>query len=404
MIRRMQGKLILVSMLSLVLVLAVILGCVNALNYRNLVQEADAVLEILAAHDGRLPKFDEIRGDAYSSPEVPYEWRYFSVLLEPDGRVLAADTGQIAAVDRQSAVSFARDVLQSQAQTGFLGDYRYLVQQQEDGTRVSFLDCGRRLATCRTFVLTSLWISLLGVSAVFLLVCLLSSRIIRPVAESYEKQKRFITDAGHEIKTPLAIIDADAELIAMDAGDSEWLRDIQSQVRRLTRLTGDLIYLARMEEAGGPPEKLTFSLSALVEELSGSFRALALQQGKRFASQVQPGICLCGDEKSVGQLVSILLDNAVKYADAGGEIRISLARQGHSAQLVVYNTAESIAQADLPHLFDRFYRTDRSRNSGTGGYGIGLSIASAVVSAHRGRIAAASKDGRSLTMTVTLPA
>ena len=404
MIRRMQAKLILVSMLSLLLVLAVILGCVNALNYHSLVQEADAVLKLLAENDGRLPKFDEIRGEAYSSPEVPYEWRYFSVLLQDDGRVLAADTGQIAAVDQQSAVSFAQDVLQSQKARGFLGDYRYLAEQQEDGMRVSFLDCGRRLVTCRDFLLTSLWISLLGFAAVFLLVCLLSSRIIRPVADSYEKQKRFITDAGHEIKTPLAIIDADAELIAMDAGDSEWLRDIQSQVKRLTRLTGDLIYLARMEEADSPPEKLAFALSDLVEELAGSFRALALQQGKHFTSQVQPGISLRGDEKSIIQLVSILLDNAVKYADAGGEICISLDRQGHTVHLTVYNTAESIAQDDLPHLFDRFYRTDRSRNSRTGGYGLGLSIASAVVSAHKGKITATSKDGRSLTMAVTLPA
>ena len=407
MIKKLRIKLTLVSMLSLLLVLLVIVGSINLLNVRRMVAEADALLDIVSANDGRLPRQDEISdwegGPAYSSPEVPYESRYFFVLLDADGSVLDADTGQIAAVDQDTAAAYAQTAAASGHIRGFVGAYRYIVQQEEDGVRVSFLDCGRRIDMCRSFALSSLWISILGLMAVFVLVMLASGRIIRPVAESYEKQKQFITDAGHEIKTPLAIIDADAGLIEMENGTNGWLQDIQTQVKRLTGLTNDLIYLARTEEAQGQVEMIDFPLSDMVEEQVHSFQALAVQKNKRFVSHIQPMLTLHGDEKMIGQLVSILLDNAGKYADEGGEIRVMLERQGRAVHLSVFNTVESISQQEISRLFDRFYRTDRSRNSKTGGYGIGLSIASAVAAAHRGKILASSRDGRSLLITVILP-
>ena len=294
--------------------------------------------------------------------------------------------------------------LDSGADRGFVGEYRYTVQEEDSGIRISFLDCGRRIGMCRVFALNSLWISLLGMLAVFLLMMLASGRIIKPVSDSYEKQKQFITDAGHEIKTPLAIIDADAGLIEMENGPNEWLRDIQTQVRRLTGLTNDLTYLARTEEAQGRQEMLDFPLSDMVEEQICSFQALAIQNNRKFVSHIQPMLTLHGDEKMISQLVSILLDNAVKYSDAGGEIRVMLEKQGRTVHLSVFNTVESISPQELEHLFDRFYRTDRSRNSKTGGYGIGLAIASAVAAAHKGKILASSRDGHSLLITVILPA
>ena len=148
---------------------------------------------------------------------------------------------------------------------------------------------------------------------------------------------------------------------------------------------------------------IDFPLSDLVEELTNSFQALAMQKDRRFVSHIQPMLTLHGDEKMIGQLVSILLDNAVKYTDEGGEIRVMLEKQGRAVHLSVFNTVEAITPQELEHLFDRFYRTDRSRNSKTGGYGIGLSIASAVAAAHKGKILATSRDGHSLLITVILP-
>ena len=408
MIKKLRIKLILVSMLSLLVVLLVIVGSINLLNVHRMVDEADGVLDILAKHDGRLPMQEEFTdledSPTYTSSEVPYESRYFFVLLDENEGVIATNIERIAAVDQETAVEYAQVALDSEKDRGFVGEYRYTVQEEDDGVRISFLDCGRRISMCRAFALNSLWISLLGMLAVFLLMMLASGRIIKPVSDSYEKQKQFITDAGHEIKTPLAIIDADAGLIEIENGSNEWLKDIQTQVRRLTGLTNDLIYLARMEEGQGQQEIINFPLSDVVEEQVRSFQALAIQKNRKFVSHIQPMLTLHGDEKMISQLVSILLDNAIKYSDTGGEIRVMLEKQGRAVHLSVLNTVESINQQELAHLFDRFYRTDRSRNSKTGGYGIGLSIASAVAAAHKGKILATSRDGHSLLITVILSA
>ncbi|MDR3766922.1 MAG: HAMP domain-containing sensor histidine kinase [Butyricicoccus sp.] len=407
MIKKLRLKLILASMFSLLVVLLVIIGGINVLNVYQVVQRADMVLDILENHDGQLPKLnnllDEDGDHIYTSPEIPYESRYFSVLLTDDGVTLSTDTAQIAAVDQEDAIDFAQDVLSLDQDRGFIDDYRYTIQEEKDGIRIIFLDCGRWMDTCRGFLFSSLFISFIGLTAVCILITLLSSRIIKPVSDSYEKQRRFITDAGHEIKTPLAIIDADAGLAESESGKSEWLDDIQLQVRRLTELTNDLIYLSKMEEARDQLVFIDFPISDLVEESVRSFQALAKKQNKTFSSQIQPLLSLHGDSKSIGQLVSILLDNAVKYSEENGEIAVRLEKQGRAIRLSVFNTTKAIHKEDLTHLFDRFYRADKSRNSQTGGYGIGLSIASAVVAAHKGKITASSKDGKSLEITVTLP-
>ena len=178
----------------------------------------------------------------------------------------------------------------------------------------------------------------------FLLLLLLSRRIIRPILESYEKQKRFITDAGHELKTPIAIIQADTDVLTLETGEgNEWIDDIQHQVRRLSTLTNDLIYLSRMEEPQRQTAFLPLPFSDLVAETAQSFQAVAKSQGKTFSLRIQPTLTLVGEEKSLGQLVSILLDNALKYSPPGGEITVTLARQGKSLLLTVANTAQTLS-------------------------------------------------------------
>lgn len=403
MIRRLRAKFIALSMGSLLMVLAIILGSVNLINYREIVQDADAILDILAQNGGRFPKAEGKTGKPRKllSPETPYESRYFSVALSDGGQVVTVDTGKIRAVDTSTAIAYAQQVWPGQAQ-GFLNDYRYVKAAQEDGWLIVFLDCAKSLSTFRSFLLTSCAISLAGILAVLMLVVLLSGRIMKPVAQSYEKQKQFITNAGHELKTPLTIIDADAEILLMELGENPWLEDIQLQTKRLAALTGDLITLSRMEESERL-QMIDFPFSDMVLEMVGSFQGLAKSQGKEVVSRIQPMLTLRADEKALRQLLSILLDNALKYSPAGSAIAITLDRQGHSLRLTVENTAPAIPREELPLLFDRFYRGEPSRNSQTGGYGIGLSIAKAIVAAHKGRIFAA-QQGQTLKMTVTLPA
>lgn len=408
MIRRLRIKLVAVSMLSLFLVLFLIVGAVNLVNYRDILREADETLALLAENQGRFPKPEDDfhRGDGRfprdQSPELPYESRFFSVLLEPPEKVVTVDTGRIAAIDSDKAIAFAREVSRSGKTSGFHGAYRFLCVQEGELQRVIFLDCTRGLSTFRTFLLGSCAISACGLLAVFLLMLLLSRRIVKPFSENYEKQKQFITDAGHELKTPISIIDADTEVLAMELGENEWLQDIHKQSSRLASLTSDLIYLSQMEEAHCL-QMLDFPFSDLVEETAQSFLAPAKTQSKTLGIQVEPMISLCGDEKALAQLVTQLLDNALKYAPENGWVKLNLSKTGKSVRLTVENAAQDVQEDQLPHFFDRFYRGDKARSSQTGGYGIGLSIAKAIVQAHKGKITASTRDGASILITVTLP-
>ncbi len=417
MIRKLRIKFTMMAMASLFLVLAVIVAGINALNYRGIIREADGILSILLENDGTFPRMDALKGDGKKgkekekgmgmggpmSPETRYEIRHFSVRLGKDGKVVSADTGKISAVDTQEAIAYAEDVFAGGSQEGFVGIYRYRQQKDGDGALVVFVDCRRSLSTFRDFLATSCGISLLGMAAVLFLILLFSGRIIGPVSESYEKQKRFITDAGHEIKTPLAIIEADAEVLVMDMGENEWLSDIKRQAERLADLTDSLISLSRMEEGKEQLQMVDFPISDLVAETAQSFQTMAQMQGKKFASEICPMLFMRGDESAIQRLVTILLDNALKYSGENGEISLTLEKQGKTVRLSVYNTAENVERESLPHLFERFYRADSSRNSSTGGYGLGLSIAYAIVSAHKGKIAASTKDGKSMLITVSLP-
>ena len=274
----------------------------------------------------------------------------------------------------------------------------------ERGTRVIFLDCGRSLSSFRSTLLASLGLSALGLLAVLVLLLILSRRIVRPVAESYERQKKFITDAGHELKTPMTIISADVDLAETDCGENQWLADIRRQAQRLTGLTNDLIYLSRMEEEQPKLQYIEFPLSDVVEEMAMPFQAPAKSQGKEPSLHIQPMLSCTGDEKAIRQLLSILLDNALKYSPAGGKLELRLQKQGRNLLLTVFNTTSQPVERDkLPHLFDRFYRSDQSRNSQTGGYGLGLSIARSIVQAHKGKIRAESPDGNSLLVIISLP-
>ena len=426
MIKKLRAKLILACMFSLAVVLLVILGGVNLMSYQKVVSDADTVLSLLAANDGAFPKLrapQEEKDEGYfapfgtpggkpnlfnqriMSPETPYESRFFSVLLGEDGQAVETDTGQIAAVDAEQATDYAQKAAASGKTSGFLDDYRFLVQNESGGIRVIFLDCGRSLSSFRTTLLASVSLAVLGLAAVLFLLLILSRRIVRPMAESYEKQRQFITDAGHELKTPMTIISADADLAEMECGENQWLTDIRRQAQRLTALTNDLIYLSRMEEEQPKLQYIDFPISDVVEEMAQSFAAPARSQDKELQVQVQPMLSFKGDEKGIRQLVSILLDNALKYSPSGGQLALRLEKQGRNLLLTVSNTcAQPMEQDKLPHLFDRFYRTDQSRNSQSGGYGLGLSIAKSIVLAHKGKIRAESHDGTQLSIQVTLAA
>lgn len=408
MIRKLKRKFVLLSMTSLLVLLAAIVSGMNLLNYRSVVAEADAILSVLSQNKGMFPDSDDRPDRRFFprlSPETPYESRFFSVFYDGSGRAVNVDVRKIASVSQEDAVSLADGVLKKDRLIGFAGSYRYMVDSNPGGTRVTFLDCGRRLDAFRQFLISSAFMSALGFGAVFTVILILSGRIIRPIAEAYEKQKRFITDAGHEIKTPLTIINANVDILELElGGENESLADIKGQTRRLKSLTEDLVMLSRMEETEDKLLKVEFPVSEVVLEATGEFRALAESENKGFICEIEPMLTLNGNDKSIRQLLSIFLDNALKYSPEDSKIKLTLARQGRMIRLSVSNATDfDLDPEQMERVFDRFYRTDSSRNSETGGHGIGLSVAKAIVTAHGGKIAAAIEDDKNFVVSALFP-
>ena len=422
MIRRLRKKFLLAAVAAVFLVLLVLIGSINAINYRSMVREADSTLEILVRNKGAFPR-QMLRplgepeeappdGGPYDAPEMhwggfgelAYQSRFFAVWFDGEGNISRSSTENIVSLTEENAATLAETVFAKGREKGFTDGFRYCRALSDGETMLVFLLCDRELGTFRMFLYASIGISLVGILAVFLLLVLFSGRIVRPIAESYEKQKRFITDAGHELKTPITIIQADADVLESEmTEESEWIEDIRRQTRRLSELTADMIFLSRMEEENAAIQMQDFSLSELVEETARSFQALVRSRNKSFRASVAPELRMTGDEKAVARLVSILMDNAMKYSPEGGSVELTLDKDGRNGRLVVKNTSLPMEKGSADHLLERFARGDSSRNSESGGFGLGLSIARAVTEAHRGKIHAQSEDGESLTVTVELP-
>lgn len=413
MIKKLKMRFILIAMFSISIVLVAILGSINILNYVNVNKTANERLALLADNKG---DFEFVPKDTFSphpprskngamSAETPFDTRFFTVSMDAQGNVVSTNTESIAAISSEEASAYAKALWEKGKGSGFWGSYKFILVPGADEAENSmyiFLDCQRELDTFFDFLFASIGISAIGLFLVFLLVIFFSGIVVRPMAESYEKQKRFITDASHEIKTPLTIIDANTEVLEMVHGESEWTKSIRNQIRRLTDLTNKLVFLSRMDEEATTLTMLDFSLSDAIEETALPFEAVAASQGKRFAMEIAPHITYHGDEASIRQAVSLLLDNAMKYSTDGSEITLSLTSSGNSRTITVKNKASDLTVGNLDILFERFYRPDASRSSSTGGNGIGLSVAKAIILAHKGKISAKSSDGETIEFKITL--
>ena len=434
MIRKLRVRFIILSTASLLLLLGIIVISSSVLTYRELVENADRVLAMLAENgvhplpelppeQVRFPRTDAEKRDKEFmgpfgrrplSPESMYEARFFAVVLSAEGQVLRVDTQRIVMVDETEAGDYGEAAYRKKGARGFIGEFRYqkLTGENSDSDHemcVLFLDCGRNLFTFKHSLMINCLISFLGLVAVFIVIVVISGKIVRPVSESYEKQKQFISVAGHEIRTPVTIIDADAELLAMEIGDgNEWLQDICKQTKRMAVLTDNLLTLSRMDEHRQQYTMIDFPISDVVEETVLSFQALAHSRNRNIMTEIAPMLSFHGDEGSVRQLVGILLDNAIKYireqADGGCEdILLKLGKKGRSLCLSVSNSSEPVSEEQLKRFFERFYRTEQSRDSETGGYGLGLSIARSIVEAHRGKITASAPAAGTVRITGVLP-
>ena len=405
MIKKLRQKFILISMFSLTFVIAIIIGIINIHNYSSIVKRADEKLELIINNNGIFPREKDNKimpPDNKMSPEAPFETRYFSVTFNNNGEVIKVNIDRIAAIDELSAESYATSLYNNSKTKGFFKNYRYQSKTRDTETLYVFIDCQHDLITFREFLYASLLFSLIGITTIFLLVFFSSKIILKPISESYEKQKHFITDASHELKTPLTVIDASADVLEMEVGENEWITSIKDQVTRLTKLTEDLLMLSRMNETNRVIFT-DFSLSEVLEDSIKRFESVAISQGKTIETNIPNNISYNGEINMISQLFSILLDNALKYTNEKGLIKVSLSETEKNKKIVFYNTCENIEIGNHDYFLERFYRKDSSRNSNTGGHGIGLSIAKSIIDNHKGKINIKSDDGKSITITITLP-
>ncbi len=391
MIRSLRWKFIWLAMLSLLGTMTVLCVSIGVGNHWITTRRVDRAISLLHQNGGTfLPPgaaFDPSDFEFQVTPETAFETRYFIVELTEQREVKAVDLEHIAAFDRHSVTETISKVIQAGGSRGYVDYYRFgLFPSEDGGSTMIVMDCFLMLQAADNMLRITVIIFCVCALIVFLLLLFFSGRAIRPFAENLERQRQFVTDASHELKTPLSILSADLDLLSDACGESRWLGSARTQIARLDKLIRNLVELARTEETIREGASEVFSLSDIALASAEALAPLAEAEGNTLAAEVTAGVELRGVQDDLFRLFSILLDNAVKYCDAGGTIRLSVSQRGRTVRLSVSNPCAGLNPAQLPRYFDRFYRADSSRSRTTGGYGIGLSTARAIVVRHRGRL------------------
>ena len=324
---------------------------------------------------------------------------FYAVAISDKGSVLDVDNGGREAYNEEDLIQIARKILDGNKRSGRVDNLRYTVREREGYTLVAFMDNTVSEGGLKTLLRYVLIVGISSMIAMFFVSLILSKHIIRPLEENDRQQKQFISDASHELKTPVAVIGTNAEMLLREIGENEWLANIQYENEHMSELIKQLLDLSRVENAEVSMEQIDYSRLITGETLA--FESLAFDRGKIFQTSIEEGVILTGNRAQLTQLSSILLDNAVRHS-TGSKIELSLSCRAHAAVLSVVNDSDEIPQQELEHLFDRFYQVDEVRNSEGQHYGIGLSIAKAVAEKHSGNIGVLFQNGK-ISFTVILP-
>ena len=395
MFKNLRRKFIITSVGSVAAVIIVLAVALNIINFNKLEERIDTTL-LDASKSQALTKIFSEDGDDLvitKNSSSPTDYNGFSIAkVDSFGKIIKAYRDDTLVPDQTALQNKVIQALEKDEDSGFIDSYRYLKVETEVGNLILFLNCQREIDSYESFAQNSILISIIVIVSVLLLIIMISKRVIAPIQQSYTKQKQFITDASHELKTPLAIISSNADVLEMENGDSKWTNNIHNQVDRLTSLVNSLVVFSRMEEKD-TVERARFDLSDALKSRIEDFSELADFQKRYLITDIDENISYYGEQASIIQLMDILLENAIKYAPVEVDILVKLKRNKKLAFLTVSNKAD-VEKGDLSKVFDRFYRLDESRNSAVKGYGIGLSMAKLITEKHKEIIKAyAPEDG-----------
>lgn len=412
MIKTLQKKFIMTAMAAITVLIFLLLGAINIANVVIVRNDIDETLRIISENDGdpgNIPNMPSNMPPSISPMQPKNEHdkllssNFFLVRFDTNGNIVFVDVSRIATIEESDAKEAAMQIYSVGQSTGKIGKFRFSVTNSRTGAGKTavFLDTSEENLSYFRVLFLSAGIGIICWILMLLLVILLSRKAIRPIAENMERQKQFVTNAGHEIKTPLAIIQANTDAIELYNGENKWSKNIKEQVDRLNRLMKNLLMLARMDEGAAEITESDFSLSELLSDSVHTFTESMLLKGITLQTKIQEAVILHADREQIAQLISILLDNAVKYTNENGSILIHLKKTDKKVMLQVQNTCSQLPDVSPNKLFDRFYRADKARTQKAGGYGIGLSVAKSIAEMNKGNITAEYKQTDRIVFTIT---
>ena len=412
MIKKTQYKFIAITLVAIFLVLALIQGILNLSIYAAVVLNAQDRIDQIRDSRGFVFSggysseiFDDrpamnMPGSFDVAGKVSYMYVRINNMNENAPPFITTNMSDTYSAD--NIYYIANHLIENEIDKGFYLDMMYEITRDDLNTVVVLIDLSNDLNFLVSLMRFSLIITGSSLLFVFLFSYFLSRWAIRPVKTAIENQQRFISDASHELKTPLTVISANAEVLESEIGESRWLSNIKSQTQVMSDLVFDLLDLAKMDETHEEMVFAEFDLSSVVLSKSLEFECTAFESGKTFEQNITENVRYKGNEESIKHLVTILIDNAIKHSDENGMIRVTLNVTGNKRIFQVYNTGNGIKNSEKDKIFNRFYRSDESRSKVTGGYGLGLSIAKAIVDAHKGTISVDGEENKWISFTVVL--
>lgn len=404
MIKKLRIKIVCIAMAALGIAIALVFGALNLYMVQSENERIVKLMDMVAKQDGVFPTMiDKFFGIEEESLLFGADYRYGGfvlVRLNKKNEVIGISADRETEITADRLIEYINKALSSGKEQGKIGSLRYLVREKGYGTAVVLADMTYESNMLERLASSSVVMLAVSVGVLFVLAVIFSGWAVGPIKSAFEKQKRFIADASHELKTPLTIISASAELLEKESGGGKWIDNIKGQTARMDDLVQDMLELARADDGLKSREFVLFDLSGAVLSRALEFESRAYEEGKKYSIEVEPEIKREGDEEELKKAVGILIDNAIKRARS--EVRVKMQRDGSKTVIEVYNDGEGIDESEQEKIFERFYRSDESRSRNSGGYGLGLAIAKSVIDAHGGKIIVKSNKNEWVKFTVVV--